>query len=138
MPLAQVAGPYEQGHLVCNRLQGARLKGLSVRRIADRVPWGYTVAPRSKISSPRRADTGAMAEHHQTAVLTRRQVMTSALKALWNDEQGQGLTEYALLIALVSLGLILLLGSYRNAIGNVFRNAATVLNGNSTPIQATP
>lgn len=64
--------------------------------------------------------------------------MTSALKALWNDEQGQGLTEYALLIALVSLGLILLLGSYRNAIGNVFRNAATVLNGNSTPIQATP
>jgi pilus assembly protein Flp/PilA len=64
--------------------------------------------------------------------------MTSALKALWNDEQGQGLTEYALLIALVSLGLILLLGSYRNAIGNVFRNAATVLNSNATPIQATP
>lgn len=62
--------------------------------------------------------------------------MKAALKALWNDEQGQGLTEYALLIALVSLGLILLLGSYRNAIGNVFRNAASTLNGNSTVIQA--
>ena len=28
---------------------------------------------------------------------------------------GQGLTEYAILIATVSLGLILLLGSFRNA-----------------------
>jgi hypothetical protein len=39
------------------------------------------------------------------------------------------------LIALVSLGLILLLGSYRNALGNVFRNARNVLNANSTVIQ---
>ena len=60
--------------------------------------------------------------------------MKAVLRTLWNDEQGQGLTEYALLIALVSLGLITLLGLYRNAIGNVFRNATTVLNGNSTPI----
>jgi pilus assembly protein Flp/PilA len=58
---------------------------------------------------------------------------SSSWQRLWNDEEGQGLTEYALLIALVSLGLILLLGRYRNAIGNVFRNATTVLNGNSTP-----
>jgi pilus assembly protein Flp/PilA len=60
------------------------------------------------------------------------------LKALWNDENGQGLTEYALLIALVSLGLILLLGSYRTALGNIFRNSRNVLNNNATPIQATP
>jgi pilus assembly protein Flp/PilA len=60
------------------------------------------------------------------------------LKALWNDENGQGLTEYALLIALVSLGLILLLGSYKNALGNIFRNSRNVLNNNATPIQATP
>ena len=60
--------------------------------------------------------------------------MKAVLQALWNDEQGQGLTEYALLIALISLGLITLLGLYRNALGNVFRNATTVLNGNSTPI----
>lgn len=64
--------------------------------------------------------------------------MSSALKALWNDEQGQGLTEYALLIALVALGLIVLLGNYRNAIGNVFRNATTTLDSNSLPVQATP
>jgi pilus assembly protein Flp/PilA len=58
------------------------------------------------------------------------------LKALWKDESGQGLTEYALLLALVSLGLIILLGSYRNALGNVFRNARNVLNNNSTVPQA--
>ena len=56
------------------------------------------------------------------------------LRTLWSDESGQGLTEYALLIALVSLGLITLLGLYRNAIGNVFRNSATVLRNNSSPI----
>lgn len=61
---------------------------------------------------------------------------TGTLKALWKDESGQGLTEYALLVALVSLGLILLLGSYRNALGNVFRNARNVLNNNSSVIQA--
>jgi pilus assembly protein Flp/PilA len=58
------------------------------------------------------------------------------LKRLWHDESGQGLTEYALLIALVSLGLILLLGSYRNALGNVFRNARNTLQNNSTIQQA--
>ena len=63
--------------------------------------------------------------------------MRAMLQALWNYEQGQGLTEYALLIALISLGLITLLGLYRNAIGNVFRNATNVLNGNSTPIVIT-
>jgi Flp pilus assembly pilin Flp len=52
------------------------------------------------------------------------------------DESGQGLTEYALLIATVSLGLILLLGSFRNAIGNVFRNSGNTLRNNSSVVQA--
>ena len=63
---------------------------------------------------------------------------TGMLRALWKDESGQGLTEYALLLALVSLGLILLLGTYRQALGNVFRNARNVLNNNSSVPQATP
>ncbi|MEO7987687.1 MAG: Flp family type IVb pilin [Gemmatimonadales bacterium] len=62
--------------------------------------------------------------------------MTAVVKNLWNDESGQGLTEYALLIALVSLGLITLLVSFRNSIGNVFKNATTTLNGNATINQA--
>jgi Flp pilus assembly pilin Flp len=63
-------------------------------------------------------------------------MLQRTLKGLWTDESGQGLTEYALLIALVSLGLILLLGSYRAALGNIFRNTRNVLNGNSTIPQA--
>jgi pilus assembly protein Flp/PilA len=63
-------------------------------------------------------------------------MLQGTLKGLWKDESGQGLTEYALLIALVSLALILLLGSYRTALGNVFRNARNTLNGNSTIPQA--
>lgn len=58
------------------------------------------------------------------------------LRTLWDDESGQGLTEYALLIALVSLGLIVLLGNYRNAIGNVFKNTTNVLKNNSNIPQA--
>jgi Flp pilus assembly pilin Flp len=64
--------------------------------------------------------------------------MSAALKTLWSDERGQGLTEYALLIALVSLGLILLLGAYRNALGNIFRNASNALNNNSSVVMPAP
>jgi hypothetical protein len=44
------------------------------------------------------------------------------------------LTEYAILIATVSLGLILLLGSFRNALGNVFRNSRNTLQNNSSVV----
>ena len=47
---------------------------------------------------------------------------------LWSDESGQGLVEYALIIALVAVGLIAILLVLRNSIGNVFNNAATQLN----------
>jgi Flp pilus assembly pilin Flp len=57
---------------------------------------------------------------------------------LWADESGQGLTEYALLIALISLGLILALGRYRNTLGNVFRNAANALNNNASITMPAP
>jgi len=54
--------------------------------------------------------------------------MQSMLKALWVDESGQGLVEYALIIALVAVGLIAILLVLRNSIGNVFKNAASQLN----------
>jgi len=59
------------------------------------------------------------------------------LKNLWNDESGQGLTEYAVIIALVAVGLILVLGVFREAIAQVFRDSTTEL-GNATVNQATP
>jgi pilus assembly protein Flp/PilA len=46
--------------------------------------------------------------------------MSRTLKALWTDEQGQGITEYALLLVLVSLGLILVMENFRDELGNVF------------------
>jgi Flp pilus assembly pilin Flp len=58
-------------------------------------------------------------------------------KRSWRNRLGQGLTEYALLIALVSLGLILLLGRYRNSLGNSLKNSATCMNA-TVPITQEP
>jgi pilus assembly protein Flp/PilA len=58
--------------------------------------------------------------------------MTSAWQALWSDEAGQGLVEYALIIALVAVGLIAILIVLRNSIGDVFNNAASTLNNAPT------
>ncbi len=54
--------------------------------------------------------------------------MQSLWRSFWSDESGQGLVEYALIIALVAVGLIAILLVLRNSIGNVFNNAATQLN----------
>jgi pilus assembly protein Flp/PilA len=54
------------------------------------------------------------------------------MTALWErfiaDESGQGLVEYALIIALVAIGLIAILTLFRNAIGNVFNTSKNALN----------
>ncbi|MGD8321689.1 MAG: Flp family type IVb pilin [Gemmatimonadota bacterium] len=39
---------------------------------------------------------------------------------LWNDESGQGLVEYVLIIALVAIGLIAVMLLFRNSIGGIF------------------
>ena len=56
--------------------------------------------------------------------------------AFWNefmkDESGQGLVEYALIIALVAIGLIVILTLLRNAIGNVFNTSRNELNNAPT------
>jgi pilus assembly protein Flp/PilA len=49
------------------------------------------------------------------------------MKAFWMDESGQGLTEYALIIALVAVALIGVLIVFRNQIGGVFDRASTEL-----------
>ena len=54
------------------------------------------------------------------------------MSALWqqfaSDESGQGLVEYALIIALVAIGLIVILTLLRNSIGNVFNATRNTLN----------
>ncbi len=46
---------------------------------------------------------------------------------LWKEEEGQDLTEYALLLVLVALAAIGSLGVLANAINNTFSKAATNL-----------
>lgn len=59
------------------------------------------------------------------------------LKNLWSDESGQGLTEYALIIALVSVGLVLALTAFRDDIGAVFDAIRNELQG-ANPSQYQP
>ena len=55
--------------------------------------------------------------------------MLSLFTNFWNDETGQGLTEYSLILALVSIGLIAVLVIFRDAIGGIFGRIAQVLEG---------
>jgi pilus assembly protein Flp/PilA len=50
--------------------------------------------------------------------------MRQVLKRLWKEEDGQDLTEYALLLVLIALAAITAMNTLANAIINVFTNAA--------------
>jgi Flp pilus assembly pilin Flp len=62
--------------------------------------------------------------------------MTTLLKNFWNDDAGQGLVEYVLIIALVAIGLIAIITVFRNAIGKIFKTIADTLN--TAPTTAYP
>jgi pilus assembly protein Flp/PilA len=53
--------------------------------------------------------------------------MLNTLAKLWKQEEGQDLTEYALLLILVALAAITTLGSLASAINNVFSEASSSL-----------
>jgi pilus assembly protein Flp/PilA len=55
--------------------------------------------------------------------------MKQLFKSFWADESGQGLTEYALILALVSVGLIVVLILFRDNIGAVFDRIIETLRG---------
>jgi pilus assembly protein Flp/PilA len=54
--------------------------------------------------------------------------MKMILARLWKEEEGQDLTEYALLLVLVALAAIGSLSVLAGAINNTFSNAASNLN----------
>jgi pilus assembly protein Flp/PilA len=54
-------------------------------------------------------------------------LMTELLKRLWQEEEGQDLTEYALLLVLIALAAITVMGTLGSAINNVFSTAASNL-----------
>jgi Flp pilus assembly pilin Flp len=49
------------------------------------------------------------------------------MERLWKEEEGQDLTEYALLLTLISLALVAALNGLATAISTVFGNAVTQL-----------
>jgi pilus assembly protein Flp/PilA len=53
--------------------------------------------------------------------------MKALLIRLWKEEQGQDLTEYALLLVLLSLAAVGALGNLARAINGTFSNAAANL-----------
>jgi Flp pilus assembly pilin Flp len=53
--------------------------------------------------------------------------MKNLLKRLWHDEEGQDLTEYALLVVLISLVAIASMQTLGHAISDAFASASTNL-----------
>lgn len=53
--------------------------------------------------------------------------MNQLLRRLWNDEAGQDLTEYALLLVLIALAAIASVQGLAASIENVFNNASANL-----------
>jgi len=53
--------------------------------------------------------------------------MKHLMKRLWKEEKGQDLTEYALLLVLLSLAAVTFLDELAVAINNVFSNGAANL-----------
>jgi Flp pilus assembly pilin Flp len=58
--------------------------------------------------------------------------MKHLMKRLWKEEKGQDLTEYALLLVLLSLAAVAFLTPLATAINNVFNNAAGNLTTTTT------
>jgi Flp pilus assembly pilin Flp len=59
-------------------------------------------------------------------ILERKETM-NLLMRLWEEQEGQDLTEYALLLVLLALAAITTLGSLAKAINNVFSEATSSL-----------
>jgi pilus assembly protein Flp/PilA len=53
--------------------------------------------------------------------------MSNLLKRLWSEEQGQDLTEYALLLVLISLVAVTSITTIGKTVSDVFANAAANL-----------
>jgi pilus assembly protein Flp/PilA len=55
--------------------------------------------------------------------------MKNLLMRLWKEDEGQDLTEYALLLVLLTLAAVASLGGLATAINSVFQKAASNLAG---------
>ena len=58
--------------------------------------------------------------------------MKQYLLKLWKEEEGQDLTEYALLLVLIALAAITVMSNLGSAINQVFSTGSSTLNSAST------
>jgi pilus assembly protein Flp/PilA len=58
--------------------------------------------------------------------------MKNLIIRLWKEEEGQDLTEYALLLVLIALAAVAVMGTLGKAINNVFSSGASTLGSAST------
>ncbi len=56
--------------------------------------------------------------------------MMNLLRRIHDDQRGQGLAEYTLLIALIAIALITIVTSFGGKLGEIFTSATTELNDN--------
>jgi len=64
----------------------------------------------------------------------RKHRMMQLAKNLWNDESGQGLAEYALLLGLIVVGVVILIQGMGVSIKNIFGRANSELQSAATPV----
>jgi len=60
--------------------------------------------------------------------------MIQFAKKFWNDESGQGLAEYALLLGLIVIGVVVLIQGMGVSIKNIFGRANSDLKSAATPV----
>jgi pilus assembly protein Flp/PilA len=58
--------------------------------------------------------------------------MKTLFRRLWQEEEGQDLVEYALLVVLIALGAIVAMKSLASAISDAFSNAGANLTSAAT------
>lgn len=50
------------------------------------------------------------------------------IKKLWNEEDGQGMTEYALVLAVIAVGVVVVLSGIGEKVLSIFTNVGTEVN----------
>jgi pilus assembly protein Flp/PilA len=60
--------------------------------------------------------------------------MVELARKFWNDESGQGLAEYALLLGLIVVGVVILIQGMGVSIKNIFGRANSELKEAATPV----
>ena len=64
-----------------------------------------------------------------------KRVMKRKVTTFWSNDSGQSIAEYALIIALVAVGLVLVLIAFRDEIGRVFNTIRGEMETRGSPSQ---